>query len=148
MRFQRYILNEVYIKARHSNKSIEVLENPTTRDMRKISKYIRFICILKNKKVYVWDAEDEVHAQAYKKLGLGSEASSYYYDFKDDKIFGGEAVLKGSKYVVTNSDAMRAKEYDQKYIDMWQWVDKYIDISTFFNKYSMLKFSRFRISSL
>lgn len=132
MRLQQYILNERYVKIRYE--SVEVLENPSFRDMKSVSIELRFIAVDKTKTLYLWNSEIAIHNEIYERLRLGN---ALFSDIKNASVFVGVAKNKGSKYVVTSSDAIRViKSFDQSYIDKWNWINEYIDINSFFEWYS------------
>ena len=118
---------------------------------------IRFVAVDKSKKVYVWDAYKGIHIDVWiLLLGKKEKLSLREYNRKKNiDILPGLAKKKGKKWVMVSSDEIdeffyRRKDpestknlmgYVPEKIDIkvlkknFQWVNKYIDINSYFDKF-------------
>ena len=97
-------LNEKWITLPYGDK-FEVLENPSTKEIRKLvdGDDIRFT--LHKSDLYVWDADNGVHARVWIKLGKPKDE---YYSTAVITALHGVAKFKGGKYVMYISDDIQA----------------------------------------
>ena len=68
--FQKYLymyldktLDEDYLTAKQYNNPIEVLINPSSKEMRQLGPVVKFIWNYRTDKLYVWDAQEPLHHQ-------------------------------------------------------------------------------------
>ena len=136
-------MNEKYltrIKHSHSSKtSFEVWVNPTSKELRNIGRYIRFIADNKGKKLYAWSNDGPLHEDAWEQISkrdlksdvqngniipggstrgkmYSSDGMDYLGNFMDNNLYNSDNTLNDGGY---------------RYINSFKWADKYIDITTY-----------------
>jgi hypothetical protein len=113
MRLLQY-LNEIYattVKPGWSKKtsSADVFTNPTSKELRSIvSGNCRIIVDKKNKKIYVWDAEEVIHYDVAKALNIGSFDDQNMYIYYDAYVKNGK--LDRFTYYLHKNE--KPEEYD------------------------------------
>jgi hypothetical protein len=124
-------ISEIYVdrfKSIYTKQSFEVYLNPNYTEIKKnIGNNVRFTA-LKQRGVYVWDADIGFHDDVTRNLKLDS--------FVNIRL-AGEAYFRNGKYEMIDSDqltdAFPTYLSDVLSID-WSWVDKYIIVSPYLNK--------------
>ena len=131
---------------------VDIFINPSSSDwieIRKSCKYpvVRFFADNKNKKVYVWDADQAIHQSVanVSEVGLSSRIQS-----NDPNIIAGEAGLSSGRAVMEGSHIM---EGSLRYIEHgtmskietmhlqdilkidWTWTKQYVDCSKYLAKF-------------
>ena len=90
---------------------------------------------------FVWEALKGIHIDVHEKV----EGSGDFIDEPNTKQLNGIAKRIKGKWIFTDSDQYTISgNYDyidledsklKKYKNTWKWVDKYINVSHFFNTY-------------
>lgn len=141
------------------NTSVDIYVNPTSSDLLELKKltinYVRFIADSNTKKVYVWDGDSLLHAQAAKRLNL-SRQIDFYQSIPDNTLIGTATIRNGKLYAkysdyfyqiiqdlnrykseVTSGSYLEKKlNYFLTIKDKFNWVSSYIDISEITNMIS------------
>jgi hypothetical protein len=139
MKFKDYINEEYLMRAKSSipgKGSIEVFENPTSRDKKDLGDIIRFTAYNKNKTVYTWKYDQAHHVDISRAVGIK-------HRFNDPDLLMGGAEWKNGIWVFNSSDFLlnfkRMLNNEKDFITAllnndWSWVNKYIDVDTTLNK--------------
>ena len=107
---------------------------------------IRFIADLKGKKLWVWDAEADLHGDVWDETwNIGGDREAY--DLMDDNaLIWGVAEKKGNKWIMNSSHELEGMDgkshYDESNIDFskiiknFKWLDRLINVSRWLKRKS------------
>lgn len=108
-----------------SRKNVDIFVNPSYSDIKSIRElcnigycYVRYIADPKNKKIFIWDGENGIHAQIAKAIGLYSGGASGLYS----RFLCGTADIKGNRLIP--SSVLGAENMVDK--PEFQWVENYL----------------------
>ena len=131
MRLEKYIREEWATKVGGIRKlDVDIFRNPDKSDFGELGRDCRFIADNKKKELYVWNAEKIFHGRVARRIFGG------FSDESDDKYLYGVAEKKGTKWKMTECDTYELSgivEPDEM-MKIYKWVNKYIDITEYFEK--------------
>ena len=127
-RLQTY-LTEKWVT--YGGKKFELLENPTTREITKMvgaTGEVRWLAVNDTEKMWVWDANEMIHFDVWKKIGNISWDDALELP---PAFFSGYANLKSGKWTLTESHQIRNLNMLRNLQEQYKWVEKYISIKGF-----------------
>lgn len=133
MRFLKYLQEEWIATRKRGKSSYPIFVNPDKSELTEIIKTskwghggVRFIADFKGKKVYVWDAGEEIHDSVYRFLKLTTPSnlrgSCVYHP--GQKMKCGDPGLYGEATLKTVKEA----KWLEKWFDLQYLIDKLIQL--------------------
>ena len=129
---ESYLIEKYLMRTPGGHGGYEIFVNPSQKEIRKIEdgSGIRLIADPRDKKVYIWDALEDIHVEAWEKIKPGENYDSL---MKKAILLSGNAKKIKGKYTMYRSDQLDYYQFTKKDIkrlkEEFKWVNKYIDVN-------------------